>query len=74
MMYIRNKHGKGVFSCHQQKDPAQEKLLKKKVELEKQQELFNQQHESKAEQDSLKPGRGIHLRDKAVAPGIPPYA
>ena len=73
MMYIRKKHGKGVFTCHKKKDPAQERLFKQKLEIEKQQEILAQQ-QVKTQQDLQNPARGIHLRDKAVIPGIPPYA
>ena len=75
MMYIRKKHGSGVFTCHKKTDPEQEKLFKQKLELDKQRELLNKLQEVKAQQDTngkLRIPR--HVRDKAVFPGIPPMA
>ena len=72
-MYIRKKHGSGVFTCHKKTDPEQEKLFKQKLELDKQRELLNKLQEVNVQQQSTNGKLRIprHVRDKAVYPGIP---
>ena len=64
-----------MFTCHKKTDPEQQKLVKQKLELDKQREMLNKLGEVKVQQDTNGKLRiPTHVRDKAVFPGIPPMA
>ncbi len=51
IMYVRDKHGAGVFTCHAHSDPAQRKLLRRAQEEQQRRNwLFREATESQARQ------------------------